>query len=436
MIYLSPPIPSSSPTLTRHVLLLSPSLTQSSVAPSAPWDWLRLDAQGHISAQGSERADAIERQPATVLVWPAAALSWQRVRLPKLKGSKLRAALDGLLEDRLLDDAAQMHYALAPGYASSRSAEVWVACCLREPLQQALAQLEASGHRIGRIVPALAPALAAAPAAPPLWLHGSADHAALLAQSEHGCLHWTIEPQHEPGPSEREQLGRWLATLGLPAHTPALASPAAVALAERWLPERAWSASREQHPWLQAHASGWDLAQFDLSLQGSAARWRVGLDLLRQGWSSPAWRPLRWGLAGLAALQLLGLNLSAWQAQQRIADLRAHSQQTLRSHFPQVQLVLDAPLQMQREVERLRQTQGELGPADLEPLLEQLGRIQQQTPFELRQLRFAANSVELGHAPLSPAVQATLEQNLAAARWQWQAQSPESSLLSPGGRQP
>lgn len=418
------------------MLLLSPSPTHPSAAPTAPWDWLRLDAQGHLSAQGSERLEAIERQPATVLVWPAAALSWQRVRLPKLKGSKLRAALDGLLEDRLLDDTAQMHYALAPGYASSRSAEVWVACCLRAPLQQALAQLEACGHRIGRIVPALAPALAPAAAPQPLWLHGSADHAILLAQTTQGCLHWTLEPQHEPGPAEREQLGRWLTTLGLAPDAPALASPAAVALAERWLPNRTWSASREQHPWLQAHASGWDLAQFDLSLQGSAARRRVGLDLLRQGWSSPAWRPVRWGLVGLAALQLLGLNLSAWQAEQRITDLRAHSQQTLRQHFPQVQLVLNAPLQMQREVERLRQAQGELGPADLEPLLEQLGRTQQQTPLELRQLRFAADSVELGHAPLSPAAQTALEQNLAAARWQWQAQSPERSLLSPGGRQP
>lgn len=416
------------------MLLLSPSPTHPSAAPNAPWDWLRLDAQGHLSAQGSERLDAIERQPATVLVWPAAALSWQRVRLPKLKDSKLRAALDGLLEDRLLDDATQMHYALAPGYASSRSAEVWVACCLREPLQQALAQLEACGHRVGRIVPALAPALAPAAAPQPLWLHGSADHATLLAQTAHGCLHWPIAPQHEPGPAEREQLGHWLAALGLAPDAPALASPAAVALAKRWLPDRAWSANREQHPWLQAHASGWDLAQFDLSLQGSAARWRVGLDLLRQGWSSPAWRPVRWGLVGLAALQLLGLNLSAWQAEQRIADLRAHSQQTLRQHFPQVQLVLNAPLQMQREVERLRQAQGELGPADLEPLLEQIGRIQQQTPLELRQLRFAADSVELGHAPLSPATQTALQQNLAAARWQWQAQSPERSLLSPRGQ--
>jgi general secretion pathway protein L len=72
-----------------------------------------------------------------VAVVPARALSWHRVDLPKgvidnrliSRGgqpARLRAVLEGLLEEQLLDDPATVHFALAP---DARAAQpVWVAC--------------------------------------------------------------------------------------------------------------------------------------------------------------------------------------------------------------------------------------------------------------------------------------------------------------------
>ena len=49
---------------------------------------------------------------------PAAALSWHQVTLPQgsMSGAvRLRSVLNGLLEDRLLDDPESLHFALEPG---------------------------------------------------------------------------------------------------------------------------------------------------------------------------------------------------------------------------------------------------------------------------------------------------------------------------------
>src|SRR6218665_872407 len=50
------------------------------------------------------------------------ALSWQRVLLPPglplgagQQTPRLRSALEGLLEDRVLDDVGQLHFAIEPG---------------------------------------------------------------------------------------------------------------------------------------------------------------------------------------------------------------------------------------------------------------------------------------------------------------------------------
>jgi len=82
-----------------------------------------------------------------VAVVPVRALSWHQVQLPKgllaknflselSEGStpRLRAVLDGLLEDRLLDEPAQLHLALAPGCAQpckrwSKAVDPWRASC-------------------------------------------------------------------------------------------------------------------------------------------------------------------------------------------------------------------------------------------------------------------------------------------------------------------
>jgi general secretion pathway protein L len=78
---------------------------------------------------------------------------------------------------------------------------------------------------------------------------------------------------------------------------------------------------------------------------------------------------VRFGLAVLAALHLLGLNAYAWQQREALADKRQAMSELLRATHPGVRTVLDAPLQMQRETERLRAAAGRAGDNDLEVLL-------------------------------------------------------------------
>ena len=78
---------------------------------------------------------------------------------------------------------------------------------------------------------------------------------------------------------------------------------------------------------------------------------------------------MRLGLATLLLLQLAGLNAWAWHQRQALAELRAAQEQLLRSSFPQVRAVLDAPVQMQRETDALRAAAGRAGEGDLEALL-------------------------------------------------------------------
>jgi general secretion pathway protein L len=117
---------------------------------------------------------------------------------------------------------------------------------------------------------------------------------------------------------------------------------------------------------LQALRSPWNLRQFDLvpHHRGMLAV----RDALRKV-SGPDWRPVRIGLVALVLLQVVGLNVWAWQLDRAVADKRRALTQVLQTAHPQVRAVLDAPLQMQRETEQLRAVAGKPGPTDLEPLM-------------------------------------------------------------------
>ena len=89
---------------------------------------------------------------------------------------------------------------------------------------------------------------------------------------------------------------------------------------------------------------------------------------------SPTWRPVRVGLAALVAVQVLGLNVWAWHQQHTLKSRQAQRVQLLQQAHPQVRVVLDAPVQMQRETEALRLAAGVPGERDLESLLSVVAR--------------------------------------------------------------
>jgi general secretion pathway protein L len=68
-------------------------------------------------------------------------------------------------------------------------------------------------------------------------------------------------------------------------------------------------------------------------------------------------------------LNLLGLNAWAWKERSALDDKRERLRAMLTTTFPQVKVVVDAPLQMEREVSALRQATGATSGRDLETML-------------------------------------------------------------------
>ena len=322
-----------------------------------------LSLDGHsASGHASAPAPLLPAANETVAVVPARALSWQRVTLPQGVGPqspRLRAVLEGLLEERLLDDPAALHFALAPD-ARSGSA-IWVAVCERAWLRAALQALEAAGRPVARVVPEFAPG-ATASGQPELWAQGTPEDA-----------HWVVTGYGaEGGVLVLPLSGAALALVNLQADdssaVPIHAEPAVAALAEKTVGRPVQLATHSSRALLAARGD-WDLAQFDLASSGRTRALRKAASLASALLHAPQWRAARWGVAVLLLAHLLGLNLWAWQERQSLAAKQASVRSALTQTFPHVKVVVDAPVQMERELARLRQAAGALSAQDLEPLL-------------------------------------------------------------------
>jgi general secretion pathway protein L len=180
---------------------------------------------------------AADRQTETVALVPAAALSWHRVELPAglhKQAQRVQAALQGLLEDRLLDDPEQVHLALQTDWANTP--RPWVAACDRAWLSAHLQALEQAGLPVHRIVPELSPGTTASPVQ--LTALGDADTGWLwVSHPERGVWGQPWPALRQAGLAAHERLG-----LSEPERASA-ALQAALALAER-LNSRAPNAMR------------------------------------------------------------------------------------------------------------------------------------------------------------------------------------------------
>ena len=308
---------------------------------------------GHAAAAASLVPPPSGAGSETVVIVPAAALSWHRIELPKGTGPRsprLRAVIEGLLEDRLLDEVDELHFALEPGAVAEQPA--WVAVCSRERLRATLQALEPAGRPVSRIVPEFAPE-----GDPVLYALGEEEQAQLACIGRQGVL---LVPLSAASLS--------LLPPNLPDSTPLIAEPAVAALAEQLL----------QHPprlqpqaerLLSAAQTSWDLAQFEFASSGRTRAFKKVSTAWAAGMRAPQWRPARWGLVVLIAVQLLGLNAWAWKERGSLAAKREASRTMLTQTFPNIRAVVDPPQQMEREVAALRQVTGGVSARDLEAML-------------------------------------------------------------------
>lgn len=327
----------------------------------AEWPFV-LSADGrHPASQGQAPAALLPKADQTVLVLAEADLSWHEIDIPKAPSARLRAALAGVLEEALLDDEVKLHFALGAGAASGQRG--WVAVTDERRLRLALQALEQGGRTVDRVVPA---------AEPGAWRGHFHASSAAGAHAEGSTVSEDTQPWMTlAGPqgvfSARLSGGLARARLAVPeaAAVRWTAAPAAAASAERLLGVQVQLLSDAARA-LESGQSACNLRQFELAVRHRGSR--ALMDGLRQFLSAP-WRPVRIALVSLLVVQLVGLNAYAWTQRQALSAKREAMDQLVRSAHPGVKIVLPAPLQMQRETDRLRAAAGRPGPGDLETML-------------------------------------------------------------------
>ncbi len=351
--------------MSALIITLPPSMPAPATPVQAVWTEDGASIKLHVETP-------LALLPATanaeiVVLVAAAQLSWHRLALPKGtlernffqegNASRVRAIVESLLEERVLDEPSQLHVALEP---QARNGEpTWVAACDRSWLHAWLATLEQAGRPVSRIVPELAPLPDDSPVGATLHCLGTTAAAQWVYCSPHGV---TLLPVSTSGIALLAQLqnGKSVAQV--------VAEPGVAALAEQHFQGRVSLQTGPQRAILAAQTS-WDLAQFDLlRTRGTRTRKRLAsaITSLRH---SAHWRPARWAVLALLLVNLAGLQAWAWKEQSALAAKRAAVRDILQTTFPEVRVVVDAPLQMARSVADLQRQSGAASNGDMEPML-------------------------------------------------------------------
>ena len=337
----------------------------------------------HHASASAALLPAIARSGEIVAVVPVELLSWHRVELPKGIGpgsAKLRPVLEGLLEDRLLDETAQLQLALGP-VTGSGGGSVWVAACDKSWLHGHLQALETAQRRVSRVVPEFTPQAGV------LRMHVISDagqpQLIMTGGQATGVMRLPLTPAAMalvPNTENDEEILMF-------------ADPDVIELAEELLQRKVELTTRPQR-WMEAAQSSWDLAQFELASSSRLRALKRLTMFVQDLLHTPAGRPARWGFAFLVVIQLAGLNIWSWQVQNNLQARQTAIANTLLQTFPQIKLVVDAPLQMERELVILRQTSGALSSRDLEPVLAALGSVG-RADLSLSAIEFIAGETRL-----------------------------------------
>ena len=356
-----------------------------------------------LATQGRAPVALLPKATSAVAVVADADVSWHRITLPKAPAARLPAALIGVLEDALLEEASTVHIAVAPGATAGEP--TWVAVVDRAWLTAELATLEKGQIFVDRVVPM------SWPDEPP------SGHFAELGDPSQGATLTWAHPDGVVQLNLQGTLSRALLPNPLPEGVRWSATPATAAAAERWLgvpvtvmdwPQRA----------LQASRSLWNLRQFSLARKNRGTR--ALRDLWRQ-FLTPAWKPMRYGLAALVAVQLVGLNLWAGHQRRTIDSKRQEMVKLLQTTFPQAGAALDAPVQMQRATDALRAAAGIPGETDLEPMLQAAANAWPGDRPPVDNLRYEPGRLTLSAAGWNPEQIEQFRAQLRPRGWQVEA---------------
>jgi general secretion pathway protein L len=347
--------------------------------PELPF--LLLDKRNVTQRAGRAALGLLPRASATVLIVAARDLLLTAAQMPPLKGPRLRQALPNVVEDQLIQDPQTCHIAVDPvPLASGRRV---LAVIDRGWFRFVLEAFANGGHRNVKAVPAMrclplhetdadvpnpfvagvlgdviatAPGLLGGAALTPPFTATNATNTAprveiAIARGEHAALGEGLAIPADAVTSTLAALsGAQPMTLyvlrDVPGVEPRLASvrpaiPGSEPLAFETLARNAL-------------ANRFDLCQFEFAAQP----WRLDRATMRRLKVPVAL------LAGALVVSMIGINIQWLQLARQRDAINAQMTELLLNTFPKTTVVLDAPDQMARQLDRLRLASGQLSPSD------------------------------------------------------------------------
>ena len=109
----------------------------------------------------------------------------------------------------------------------------------------------------------------------------------------------------------------------------------------------------------------------------------------------------------LVLVNLAGLNAWAWKEKSQLQAKRVAVREVLTSTFPKVQVVVDAPAQMAKEMAAMQQASGEASVRDMETIMSVFGALAPANTAPSA-IDFVAGELRLKGVQLSPADVAAL----------------------------
>ncbi len=392
--------------------------------PGPELDYCLASNAQTVSSHGSAVPALLPRADETVLLLPSLTVSWHHVSLPKLARStsaqKMRAVLDGLIEEQLLDDTHTVHIATFRASGETDANATWVAVCDKQWLMQELQAIQSAGHRVSRIATHSYPLATMAPSsdehsgdspasAVRVHVSGTPETATVTVADASGVLSVPLAHARVVWPDAWQGLASSGTTI--------TAEPAVAAAAEALLDNKVaivQSAQQALQATLDARSMGLDLAQGDLIVAGSGRWLQKAGALARDLLAAPAWRTARWGAALLLLAHVVGLNAWAWKERSSLDTKRRQTSQILTQAFPQVKVIVDAPAQMQRELAALRLASGGLSNRDFESLYARFAAVVPSKTVPTS-IDFAAGEVSIKGSGLSASQLSELQPELSAA---------------------
>lgn len=296
-------------------------------------------------------------------VLPVYAISWHTLNLPKiaLRGQKLRAVIRGILEEELLDDPEQMHFAIGPKQTESEG--TWVAVCDRNWLKFNLKSLARDGYHPKRLI---------AECVPYHW-KDTLPEAIISKRNTQFWMTWGDKNGVYQIPLESAHTSEEL-----------VSRISSKKFSQIFVDEDAPSSIYEIYPEaktasLEAQiskvvASEWDLAQHEFAPRNKLKA--IGTALVKTIACDKHWLPTRIAFLFLALSFLVGTNLLAWKERQYLKHQERLMVEMFHLSFPNIKTIIDPLLQMQKEVAQLRRMVGVVERGDAEYILTSFGATQ------------------------------------------------------------